>query len=289
MKKILKSRFVFFLKIIVTITILYFVFRKIDFQVLFHSFSQIKISVIAVLLITTTIKIFIEYKNWGNYLMINPEYKPKPSEIFKSHMIGHSLSLLIPGGIGAAGKAFFINNSKSHTFMSVGVEKFFQTWINLLFASFAAIFYFRKINISIPIAVFVFVIILPLLIYWFKHLNRIESIEKYFLEYIRILPNISVMQIIYMFITIFQYFILVNVFRPFHIYSAIISIPLILSSNLIPITFAGLGLREKFAIEVFSKYSISSEIAVAVTLTIFLFNSVLPAIVGLILFLKKKK
>ncbi len=60
------------------------------------------------MLITTAVKIYIEYKNWGHYLAINPEYKPKPSEIFKSHMIGHSLSLLVPGGLGAAGKVFFI-------------------------------------------------------------------------------------------------------------------------------------------------------------------------------------
>ncbi len=289
MEKLIRNRYFYFIKIIITTVILYFIFRKIDFQVLFHSFRQIRISIIAVMLITTAVKIFIEYKNWGHYLTINPEYKPKPSEIFKSHMIGHSLSLLIPGGLGAAGKVFFIENSKSHTFMSLGVEKFFQIWINLLFASFAAIFYFRKINISIPIAVFILVIFLPLFIYWIKHLYRVKSIEKYFMEYIRILPYISLMQITYMFLTIFQYFILVNAFLRFHIFSAIISIPLILSSNLIPITYAGLGLREKFAIEVFSKYTISAEISVTVTLTIFLFNSVLPAIVGLVLFLRKKK
>jgi hypothetical protein len=92
-----------------------------------------------------------------------------------------------------------------------------------------------------------------------------------------------------MFITIFQYFILLNNFISFHFFSAVVSIPLILISNLIPITYAGLGLREKFAIEVFSKYTISAEIAVTVTLTIFLFNSVLPAIVGMVLLLRKKK
>ena len=289
MEKLIRNRYFYFIKIIITSVIFYFIFRKIDFKVLFHSFSQINVSVIILMFITTTIKIFIEYKNWGHYLSINPEYKPKPSEIFKSHMIGHSLNLLIPGGIGVAGKVFFIENPKSHTFMSIGVEKFFQVWINLLFASFAAIFYFRKINIYIPIAVLVFVIFLPLFIYWIRHLNRAKSIEKYFLEYIKMLPYISLMQITYMFLTIFQYFILVNAFLRFHIFSAIISIPLILSSNLIPITYAGLGLREKFAIEVFSKYTISAEIAVTVTLTVFLFNSILPAIVGLVLFLRKKK
>lgn len=288
MQRLLKNRLFFYIKILISITILYFVFRKIDFQLLKHSFKQINITAIILMFVSTAIKIYIEYRNWGHYLSINPDYKIKKHDVFKSHMISHTLSLLIPGGLGVAGKIFFLDNSKGHTFMSLGVEKFFQIWINLLFASFAAIFYFRKINIYIPIAVFIFVIFLPLFIYWIKHLNRKKSIEKYFQEYIKILPRVSILQITYMFITIFQYFILVNVFLKYHLFSAIISIPLILSSNLIPITYAGLGLREKFAIEVFSKYSISSEIAVTVTLTIFFFNSVLPALVGLILFLRKK-
>lgn len=288
MQKLLKNRLFFLIKIVITLTILYFIFRKIDVNLLFDSFRKISLNVLLIMVITTIIKIYIEYRNWGHYLSLNPNYQRKPKDVFLSHMIGHSLSLMLPGGVGVAGKVFFIENSKGHTFMSLGVEKFFQVWINLLFASFAAIFYFRKMNIMIPSVVLVFVIFLPLFIYWIKHLNRKKSIEVYFQEYIKILPRVSFMQITYMFITIFQYFVLVNVFVKYHIFSAIISVPLILSSNLIPITYAGLGLREKFAIEVFSKYSISSEIAVTVTLTIFFFNSVLPALVGLILLIRKK-
>ncbi len=288
MKKLLNNKIFFVLKLLISALILYLIFNKIELSVLVHSFMKIDLPVVIIMTITSVIKVYIEYLNWGHYLSLNPDYKIRPKDVFKSHMIGHSLRLIIPGGLGSAGKVFFVDNSKSHTFMSLGVEKFFQIWITLLFASFAAIFYFRKMNIFIPIVVFIFVIFLPLFIYWIKHLNRKKSIEKYFMEYIKILPRVSFRQITYMFITIFQYFVLVNVFLKYHIFSAIISVPLILSSNLIPITYAGLGLREKFAIGVFSKYSIASEIAVTVTLTIFFFNSVLPALVGLILFLKKK-
>ncbi|MDP8200653.1 MAG: lysylphosphatidylglycerol synthase domain-containing protein [Candidatus Tenebribacter burtonii] len=289
MEKLIRNRYFYFIKIIITLIILYFIFRKIDFQVLFHSFCQIKVSVIIVMLITTAIKIYIEYKNWGHYLAINPDYKPKPSEIFKSHMIGHSLNLLIPGGIGVMGKVFFIENSKTNTFISIGVEKFFQVWINLLFASFAAIFYFRSKFILPTILAFILIIFLPFIICLLKHFDKKNNFAVYFKQYWKIIPRIFVMQILYMFITIFQYFILLNNFISFHFFSAVVSIPLILISNLIPITYAGLGLREKFAIEVFSKYTISAEIAVTVTLTIFLFNSVLPAIVGMVLLLRKKK
>jgi hypothetical protein len=69
----------------------------------------------------------------------------------------------------------------------------------------------------------------------------------------------------------------------------VVSIPLILFSNLIPITYAGLGLREKFAIEVLAKYDISSETAITVSLTVFIFNVLLPALIGLFYIVKSKK
>lgn len=289
MQKIMKKRLFYILKIAVTLIILYFIFRRIDFRQLLHTFADIPLHLLLIILLTSTLKIFIEYINWGHYLKINPDYKPKPAEIFKSHMIGHSLRFLLPGGQGVWGKMYFVNNTKKHSFMSMGLERFFQIWINLLFAAFAAVFYFRKINITLPIAAFAIVLIFPLILYWIKHLNSNKSIEKYFLEYGRILPRIAMMQGWYMGLTIFQYFIILNNFISFHIFSAIISIPLILFSNIIPITYAGLGLREKFAIEVLAKYEIASEIAVTVSLTVFLFNSVLPALVGLVFLLKNKK
>jgi glycosyltransferase 2 family protein len=289
MQKLLKNRYIYFIKIAITITILYFIFRKIDFKQLLHTFTELRWYVILAIFLTTIVKIYIEYINWGHYLKVNPEYKPKSSEIFKSHMIGHSLRFLLPGGQGVWGKMYFVNNTKRHSFMSMGLERFFQIWINLVFAAFASIFYFRKINITIPIIAFIIVLFFPLFLYWIKNLNLNKSIDVYFKEYGKILPRIAMMQGIYMGVTIFQYFILINNFYDFHIYSAIISIPLILFSNVIPITYAGLGLREKFAIEVLSKYHIANEIAVTVALTVFLFNSVLPALIGTIYIIKNKR
>ena len=289
MEKLIKNRYFYFIKIIITATILYFIFRKINFHQLYLSFIDLKLSYIFLIVITAGIKIFIEYVNWGHFLKINPEYNPKKSEIFNSHMIGHALRFLIPGGHAVIGKMYFVKNEKKLSFMSIGIEKFFQIWMNLLFASFAAIFYFRRQFILPTIIAFIFIIFLPFIIYLLKHLDRKNNLAIYFRQYWKIIPRIFIMQILYMFITIFQYFILLNNFISFHFFSAVVSIPLILFSNLIPITYAGLGLREKFAIEVLAKYEISSETAITVTLTVFIFNVLLPALIGLFYIIKSKK
>lgn len=289
MEKLIRNRYFYFIKIIITSVILYFIFRKINFHQLYISFIELKLSSILLIIFTAGIKIFIEYLNWGSYLKINPEYNPKKSEIFSSHMIGHALRFLIPGGHAVVGKMFYVNNEKKLSFMSVGIEKFFQIWINLLSASFAAVFYFRSKFILPTILAFVFIIFLPFIIYLLKHLDRKNNFTTYFKQYLKIIPRIFIMQIVYMSLTIFQYFILLNNFLHFHIFSAIVSVPLILFSNLIPITYAGLGLREKFAIEVLSKYGISSETAITVSLTVFIFNVLLPSLIGLYFIIRSKR
>jgi len=289
MEKLIKNRYFYLIKIIITSVILYFIFRKIDFHQLYSSFTELKLSYIFLIIVTAGIKVFIEYVNWGHYLKINPEYNPKRSEIFSSHMIGHALRFLIPGGHAVIGKMYFVKNEKKLSFMSIGVEKFFQMWINLLFASFAAIFYFRKQFILSTIIAFIFIFFLPFIIYLLRHLDRKENLAKYFKQYWKIIPRIFIMQIFYMFLTIFQYFILLNNFISFHFFSAVVSIPLILFSNLIPITYAGLGLREKFAIEVLAKYNISSETAITASLTVFIFNVLLPSLIGVYYIIQRKR
>jgi glycosyltransferase 2 family protein len=289
MEKLIKNRYFYFIKIIITSIILYFIFRNINFHQLYLSFTKLKLSYILLIIVTAGIKIFIEYINWGHFLKINPEYNPKKSEIFSSHMIGHALRFLIPGGHAVIGKMYFVENEKKLSFMSIGVEKFFQIWINLLFASFAAIFYFRNKFILPTILAFIFITFLPFIIYLLKHLDKKKNLAIYFIQYWKIIPRIFIMQITYMFLTIFQYFILLNNFVSFHFFSAIVSIPLILFSNLIPITYAGLGLREKFAIEVLDKYNICKETAIATSLTVFIFNVLMPALIGLYYIIKRKR
>ncbi len=87
-------------------------------------------------------------------------------------------------------------------------------------------------------------------------------------------------QIIFVFITFYQYFILLRNFVDINFFKIMISVPLIHISHIIPLSFNGFGLRETFAIEVFSKYGIGPELAVTATFLIFFFNSVVPALIG---------
>lgn len=289
MEKLTKSRIFYIIKILLSLIILYFIFRKLDVSDLIENFRHISVTTIIIVFIVTIARIYLEYRIWGYYLRINPDYITNKNEIFRSLLIGYSLRFLLPGGYAEVGKMYFIDNEKKHSFMSIGIEKFFQGWKTILFASFAAIFYFRQKFIIPTIIIFVFILLIPFILYFVKYFDRKKSLISYFEEYKKIIPKIFVIQILLMFTTILQYFLIINNFFRFHIFSAIISIPLIMFFSLIPITFAGLGLRETFAIEVLAKYDISSEVSVTTALTIFIINLLIPALVGVYFLLKYKK
>lgn len=273
--------FILILKFIITALILYFIFKKIDFQVLLRDFFSIKIWILLVIIITTVVKLFIQAYNWGKYLKLNSDYMPKKYEVLKSYFVGLALRFLGPGGIGVVGKIYFVNNKKKATLASIGVERIFLTWKNLFFAAIAAIFYFSNVNLVIKLVVLIAVIFLPYIIYLFSFFTKNENIQSYLINYLRKVPEIMLAQIIFVLITFSQYFILMRNFVDISFFKIMISVPLIHISHIIPLSFNGFGLRETFAIEVFSKYGISPELAVTATFLIFFFNSVIPAMIGL--------
>jgi hypothetical protein len=60
-------------------------------------------------------------------------------------------------------------------------------------------------------------------------------------------------------------------------------------SNSIPITVAGLGLRESFAIHFLKTAGITAEQAVSATLSLFFIQDVLPALIGTWFLVRTKK
>ena len=284
-----KKRIICFLKIVITILILFFISKKINIHQLQKSFSEIALLTIVIIILTTLIKLFIQYNNWEKYLKLNSDYIPQKYEVLKSFFIGMSFHFFLPAGLGLFGKMYFVNNTKRATTVSVGVERIFVTWKNLFFASFAAIFFFQSINIFLKIIIFVFVTSLPFLLYLFNYLTKNQKIKSYFDNYLKIVPRIIIMQIIFVFISFYQYFLILKTFSSMKFFDVVISVPIVHFSHIIPISFSGFGLREMFAMNVFSKYNISTEAAITTTLTIFIINSVLPALVGLYFLIKSKQ
>ncbi len=273
--------------VLLTIGLLYLILRRIDLAILYETIISVSIVSIIFVLITAGIKTAFEIRNWYSYLTILPGNSPSLSEIIKSHLIGRALHFTIPGGYGVVGKILFLKNSKKKSLLSVGIERFFQTWLIFLFASLAGFFYFENINLFIRIAVMLIVLLAPILAYYLKILFK--NNELFFTNYLQKVPEIISIQILYMIITILQYYVILNQIGSLTLFQTFISVPLILFANTIPITYGGLGLREIFAISVLQRFSYEPAQAITTSLTIFFINTVLPSLVGAIMLMFHKK
>ena len=207
-----KKQLLFFGKVFISCIILFFLLKKIDFIRVASIFKHIKFEILLFLLITTILKLIIEIINWKMFLQINPEYRSNFREIIKSHFIGHSLRFLVPGGHGIIGKIYFVENKKKDTFLSLSVEKFFQIWLIIIFAVFASIFYFREINLYLKVVIFILVFSLPFLLILLRKIRFLKNFKTHILKYKIRIPVIVLLQIIYMLITVLQYFSILSSF-----------------------------------------------------------------------------
>ncbi len=282
------KRLLFFLKIIVTLIILWIIFQRIDLQEVFRAALKIKFHIIILLLVITIFKFIIQLKNWEQCLRITTAYKPARYEILKSHFIGYALRFLIPGGHATFAKVYYVSNKKKITLFSIGIERFMLTWTNLWFAAWAGLFYFKQFSLIFRLIALFIITLLPLVIYWSSRILKRDSWKEYFDQYIKLVPIITFRQILFLLLTVMQYYLIISQFQKIGVISVLMSVPLILIANLIPITYAGLGLRESFAIHLFRVYNIEPTIAVTASLVIFIINSVLPALVGALLLITTK-
>ena len=287
--KIFNKRVLFVLKIAITLIILWLIFRKIDLKEVYATAIQLKVNLLVLLIIISLVKFMTQLKNWECCLRITTNYQPPRYEILKSHLIGQALRFIIPGGHAAFGKVYFVSNKKRSTLFSIGIERFMQTWTNLWFASWAGLFYFRQYSLWLRWSMVLIITLIPVILYWSSRILKRGDWKEFFNQYIRIVPSITIRQLLFVFLTVLQYLLIINRYQSLKFIIGLISVPLILVANIIPITYAGLGLRETFAIHVFKDFNIQPEVAVTASLIIFFINSVLPAMIGAVLMITEKR
>jgi hypothetical protein len=89
-------------------------------------------------------------------------------------------------------------------------------------------------------------------------------------------------------IIILQFYFLINIYHSSKFEVALASLPVIQLTNLVPITIAGLGVRENLSVLVMKTYNIPNEVAVLGAFSLYMTDVLIPGIIGLILFAFKR-
>ncbi len=277
---------IFVLKILLSCLLFYYLYTRIDLHKIMILMLDLPIRIIFLLLITTIIKFFSQVWNWSLVLKIDPQFNESWSKVIKTHFIGLYLKLIIPGGYGTFGKIAFINqHQKKATFLSILIEKFFQNWISLFFGVLSLLFIATKYKILWMILLII-ISISPFLV---PLVFKKQGNNLLWKCYNQKIPYLMISQYIHQIFTFFQYWLLFETLSRTHWFVVCKGVSIALLSTILPVSYSGLGVRETAFVYTFKSYGVSAEIAVAVSLIIFFYNSIIPAFPGLYYFLMINK
>ena len=278
----------YILKLGLSAYIMWRIASKVSLENALKGFLALPLSLILLLICLTALRHTLQYFNWLNALRINPVFQENKKQVLVSYLIGLPLRFALPGGHAAIGKIFYIaNSSKIASFWSTALERGFMTWACWSFAALATLFYYPEYSLLLRAGIFALCLLLPVILYFAlgsrKGWRYLQS------PYKRQAPKLMSLQIANTLITYLQYWLILNQFVPLSWWASSIRMSLTQFSNSIPITIAGLGLRESFAIHFLRSAGIGAMQAVSATLSLFIIQDVFPAVIGAVFLLKAKK
>lgn len=276
------------LKLALTGFIIWSIFRKMDFGQVLSSLVSLPVWLLLSLLLLSLLRHWGQFLTWGYALQINPLYKVNWKEVFNSYIISQPLRFAIPGGLGMTGKILYITNSSLlATGLSYGIERFLIIWGIWVFAIVSGAFYFTRIQLWARLLVVVVALSVPLLGYFVLGAReKWRHLQEHYRTYA---PRIIGVQLLVALTAYLQYWLLLKRVAPIGFGDTLMRMSLTQLSVSIPITWAGLGLRETFAIHFLSEAGFQAIQAVTATLTMFIIQDVLAALMGSIFFLRVKK
>ncbi|MDD3143389.1 MAG: lysylphosphatidylglycerol synthase transmembrane domain-containing protein [Candidatus Cloacimonetes bacterium] len=278
----------FALKLLVTALILWGLFRRMDLGQVWQNLINQPPWLILAILGLAVLRHWGQYLAWQYSLQVNPLYTLKRKEVFESYMIGQALRFAVPGSWGILGKVAFVSNSsKGASVISCFLERIYVTWSIFVFASLALLYLPQGIPGWIRWSLFAWLITLPVWLYFLLYLNRRWNHLRP--NYIRYAPRLTLLMVATTLLNLFQYWLMLHLTQAVSFWDVVKRMSLSHLSYSIPITVAGLGLKESFAISLLSKIGLQAESIASTTLAIFIINDVVPALIGAGIFLKVRE
>ncbi len=289
MEKVKKNLLINILKSIITVLVFYFIFKKIPTKEIVKSLVYINIKPLFLAVVFGFLFTFFKIIKW--HLLLKDLSKENClSKSVESYFIGMSIGLITPGRVGEIARVGNIDKEKRVEGLSLVIlDKAFDLLAVLILALAGFYIFFGKF-ISFLLGIFIlfslFVIFYQRAI---KNINNIFPFNKFpdfiqgFLKIKRktLLINFLLSLLSYTIVLVEVYF-LANSFEKFSFLSTFIGYPIVMLVNLIPITIGGLGIREGTAVFILGRLGLSQAASFNSAFLLFLINTALPAIIGLV-------
>ncbi len=275
MKKILSM----LLKISITVALFWWLFRQIHIKELLIFYHSIPINILLGVFVLGLLNITGQgLRFFYSVHQLMPKFTLKQAVI--SHFSGFTLRLVLPGSIGEMGKTFLLPGTTKQRIYTYLIDIFYSTGTHVFFFGISTYLLYPKMWYMLG-----FCVIYVVLFWIYRLFKKNTNFKNYIPEYVPYLKigivNIS-LSILTTFIFILQYWVMLRSYG-ISLFDQGKVCFFILGVASIPVSFAGLGLRESAANITLQPFGIPSEVAIGSALFIFFVNVLLPALIGVIL------
>ena len=265
------------LKIGFSFVILYFLFSSIDITHLTEYLSNAGMKIVLLVFVSGIGLLFMEYLRF--YISLKPVIdNTQKTPLWRVFFSGYALRFVIPGGHGELGKMVFVSGRYSHRLLAYLLDKG-SLAIVVLAGGLMGIW---RLYPGLRIYYFGILVILPLFYITARYFLRKKKISLSDIggyPFRRVLFTNIPLSIAHVLIMSFQYWLVLKAEQiPF--IAIFTTVNIVLFAIMIPVSFAGLGVREWTTLQLLRHHAISKESAILAPLLVFLCNVFVPALIG---------
>lgn len=283
-RKQLISAGIILIKVVISAYLIYWISRHIDFRQLGGFILDNATLVVFVAFLSVALwgveflRFFMICRRGGIAQPVRP--------LMKAFFVGFSFRFILPGSQGEIGKMLFIKGTPAQRVSVYLFEKATLIFATLLLLGPAAWFLLPRFRFP---AMGISAGLLLVFLGW-TNIARWKPVQRYLpsnLSKRRTFLLQVALGMIHLSLVTVQYQIFLSDFGISFLQTGGVVI-IVLSALLIPISFAGLGLRESVAFSLLQPLGVPGSVGVGVPLIVFVFNVALPAIIGVSVFLFRR-
>ena len=280
----MKEKIAYLLKALVGLILVLWILSQIDRSKFYAYFLGLDLNMILLVLPLSILSLGVQFWRW-KYLVSTYSSDYSDLDLLPSFFAGFAFRLMIPGGHAELSKVYLLPGKKRGKVVAFGMERIFQTFVKIILAVGLLTVHFPQYQIY-----YLLVIVLTVAGYFvLPHIKLLTSLyEKEVSYHFVFLWSLLFSSGVYI-IMLLQYYILLRTAYPISFSATAYTVVYLWSAGLIPVSISGLGIREGLAVYFFGLYGVPAAFAVATSLFLFVFNAILPALVGVYYIYQKRE
>ncbi|MDA3870902.1 MAG: hypothetical protein PF551_00945, partial [Candidatus Marinimicrobia bacterium] len=206
----------------------------------------------------------------------------KKKEALISFLVGYVLRLTIPGGYGEVGKLVLIRGGIKNKLTGYMIKLIAEFLLLVFMLGFAIVILYpeNKYLLLIYILPILFILFIPIL----RKIKYVDLLTIPNVKYQKFIIINSLFALVLYITFILQYQVIL--WESDIAFIKIVAICIVVLSAVgIPISVAGIGVRENVSLFFLAMYGISENIAISIPMIVFAFNGLIPAFIGALILL----